>query len=364
MAVPMDTLWPIEAHTAAKHQILRKYIDAWLPILSTYNQRVMYVDGFAGPGEYLRGEPGSPLIALDAALSHQATLAKELVFEFIEERKDRVEHLNACIAKLGLPPSVRVRVLQATFAATMMGFLDDADARHQQFPPTFVFIDPFGFSGIPYALIKRLLLKPRAEVLVNFMVDSINRFLAHPDMNITDHIVEAFGTRDALKIANGPARVDALKNLYHERLRLIAHFVRHFEIRDTDNRIQYYLFFASNNSLGHVRMKEAMWKVDPMGEFSFSDATDASQLLLFTSPTTTPLCDALVHKFQGRGQLPIKTVLEYVNDETAYIKRHMGEVLQELETQQRVTIAPLKQDGKKRRARSYPDNALITFEQE
>src|SRR5215831_18229027 len=99
MAVPKDTLWQLDPHTIAKHQILRKYLDAWLPILGTYNHRVVYIDGFAGPGEYLGREPGSPLIALDAALSHQATLAKELVFLFIEERADRVDHLNGLVNK-------------------------------------------------------------------------------------------------------------------------------------------------------------------------------------------------------------------------------------------------------------------------
>ena len=69
MALQKDTIWPIEPHTSAKHQILRKYLDAWLPILGTYNKRVVYVDGFAGPGQYTGGEPGSPIVALQAALT-------------------------------------------------------------------------------------------------------------------------------------------------------------------------------------------------------------------------------------------------------------------------------------------------------
>jgi len=67
VAVPEDTIWPIEPHTSAKHQILRKYLDAWLPILGRHNSRIVYIDGFAGPGEYSGGEPGSPIIALEAA---------------------------------------------------------------------------------------------------------------------------------------------------------------------------------------------------------------------------------------------------------------------------------------------------------
>ena len=134
MAVPKDTIWPIEPHTSAKHQILRKYLDAWLPILGTYNKRIIYIDGFAGPGEYVGGEPGSPIIALEAARSHQAKLAKELVFMFIEERSDRVTHLKSRIATLQLPAAFNVHVEEGTFAERLTKLLDDLDAEKGVFP--------------------------------------------------------------------------------------------------------------------------------------------------------------------------------------------------------------------------------------
>ena len=159
MAVPKDTLWPIEPHTAAKHQILRKYLDAWLPILGTYNKRVIYLDGFAGPGRYTGGEPGSPIIALEAALTHQAKLPGELVFLLIENRPDRADHLDAEIAKLQLTSSFKVQVERGTFADKLGKTLDSLDSDGSPIAPTFALIDPFGFSGIPYALIQRLLVQ-------------------------------------------------------------------------------------------------------------------------------------------------------------------------------------------------------------
>jgi three-Cys-motif partner protein len=75
MPSPTGTLWPIEPHTQAKHAILRRYLEAWFPILSTYNKRVVYLDGFCGPGRYEGGEPGSPLIALNVAKHHRAALS-------------------------------------------------------------------------------------------------------------------------------------------------------------------------------------------------------------------------------------------------------------------------------------------------
>jgi three-Cys-motif partner protein len=362
VAVPKDTIWAIEPHTSAKHQILRKYLDAWLPILGTYNKRVVYVDGFAGPGRYTGGEPGSPIIALEAALTHQAKLPGELVFLFIEERTDRADHLDDEIAKLQLSSSFKVHVERGTFAHKLGKTLDELDSDGSKIAPTFALIDPFGFSGIPYALIQRLLSKNKCEVLVTFMVDSINRWLTHPDDNIKSHVVETFGTEESIKIAEGTGdRATALKNLYHRQLNKAAKFVRYFEMRDRDRRLVYYLFFASNNSLGHLKMKEAMWKVDPMGDFSFSDSTNPDQALLFNDPSIAPLVADLAAKFRPASQIPVQRVELYVQDQTAYLRKHMGEALLQLETDGKLKVAENKTDGKKRRAKTFPNEALVSF---
>ena len=52
MPKPRGVVWELEPHTRVKHIILQKYLEAWFPILSRYNGRVVYYDGFAGPGEY------------------------------------------------------------------------------------------------------------------------------------------------------------------------------------------------------------------------------------------------------------------------------------------------------------------------
>jgi hypothetical protein len=61
---PKDTCWRIDSHTLAKHRILRGYLQAWLPIVGTSFPRIRLIDGFAGPGHYADGEPGSPIIML------------------------------------------------------------------------------------------------------------------------------------------------------------------------------------------------------------------------------------------------------------------------------------------------------------
>ena len=362
VSIPSETTWPIEPHTAAKHKILRQYLDAWFPILGRHNKRLVYLDGFSGPGRYTGGDPGSPVVALESALTHRAQLTAELVFLFIEERIDRADFLDREIAKLHCPRHFRIAVERGSFADTTGKILDGLDSAGSQLAPTFVLVDPFGFSGIPYALIQRLLAKSRCEVLITFMVDSINRWLTHPDESIKAHIVETFGTDEAIGVANEPKdRVTALKNLYQRQLNKAARFVRYFELRDRNDRVVYYLFFATNNPLGHLKMKEAMWKVDPLGDFTFSDSTDPNQQILFPSAPAAPLCVILASEFRAAGQVTVGVVETYVQDHTGYLGKHMREALTELESTGRLQVAELKTDQKKRRARTFPNEALVTF---
>src|SRR5437870_263200 len=117
------TVWPIEPHTLAKHRILRRYLDAWLPIMARWNPRIVIIDGFAGPGRYLGGEEGSPLIALRALLEHphmQTRAGLEVRFWFIEERVDRATALEQELAGLRaqrpIPSWVHVDVANTEFA--------------------------------------------------------------------------------------------------------------------------------------------------------------------------------------------------------------------------------------------------------
>ena len=128
---------------------------------------MLYIDGFAGPGEYQGGEPGSPIIALEAARTHHANHAGELIFIFVEQRSDRVAHLKNRIAALRLPTQFKVQIFEGTFAERIMKVLSRMDAAPDSVPPTFVLIDPLGFSGIPYELINLLLGKNKLRSFYN-----------------------------------------------------------------------------------------------------------------------------------------------------------------------------------------------------
>jgi len=363
MATPKETQWELEPHTRAKHEILRLYLQAWFRITVRRFKRVVYVDGFCGPGQYEGGEPGSPLIALDAAPDEPLIDASEIVFWFVDEEKKRIEQLQDILQSRLLPRHYRVEVETGKFHEHFEKILNSIEGRGEVSAPAFAFLDPFGFSGIPLRLIQQLLSRRSCEVFINFMADSVNRWVEHPKPKVRQHIVDLFGTRECQDLAALPPgeRQIALKDLYQRQLLGSARFVRYFEMRGRRDRTQYYLFFATNDRLGHVKMKDAMWKVDPDGDFRFSDATNPNQLVLFETDHAVTLAEILHHRFASSGSVTAATVLRYVEDETPFLKKHMRAALKREEKAGGVIVAPLKTDGTKRRAGTYPDTATLSF---
>ena len=170
---PRDTLWPLPPHTQGKHEVLRHYLAAWFPIIGSFASRLAFIDGFAGPGHYAGGEPGSPLIALDTFRRYAASVKGEAVFLFVEEDEERAEHLRETIAGQGLPPNCNVEVTTGHFEPQMTAILDSIPG--QQLAPAFLMLDPFGVSGIPMSLMRRLLESRKTELYITFMYEFIDR---------------------------------------------------------------------------------------------------------------------------------------------------------------------------------------------
>jgi len=120
---PRKTVWPLEPHTRGKHEVLRHYLAAWFPILGSFAGRVAFIDGFAGPGQYEGGEPGSPLIAFEAFRKHASKLKGEAAFLFIEEKADRAEHLRRLIESADKPKNCKIEVATADFEKKMTAVL-------------------------------------------------------------------------------------------------------------------------------------------------------------------------------------------------------------------------------------------------
>jgi three-Cys-motif partner protein len=362
MSQPTGTLWEIEPHTQVKHKILWGYLGAWFGIVGGSNPRVVYLDGFSGPGKYRGGEDGSPILAMKIALGHdKKNHINEVTFIFVEENEARFKNLQNEISVFNCPSTFHVITTQNQFENTLSEILDGLDKKGELLAPTFAFIDPFGFKGAPYKLVERLLNNPKTEVFINIMADSINRFINHPNIQIRQQIVDLFGTTQVLNILNiGGNGIPQLCALYQSQLRKCAQFVRYFEMRDENDRVIYFLFFATNNRLGHKKMKEVFWKVDNSSGCHFSDATNPDQLVLFEEEPSNNLVEILPMKYAGQ-RVTVNSIKQFIEDETPYIVKHMNQALRDLETADKLCPEPIKLKGEKRRKGTFPDDVIICF---
>ena len=98
-------------------------------------------------------------------------------------------------------------------------------------------------------------------------------------------------------------------------------------MRNARNVSDYFLYFVSNNRLGLAKMKEAMWKVDPGGGYSFSDATNFDQAVLFQpEPDRRELRRLIADRFAGR-QATVNRVELFVLENTPFHAQHYRKVL-------------------------------------
>ena len=361
MAAPRTTVWDLEPHTRAKHEILKRYLQAWTPILTQGGfPEIMYIDGFAGPGRYSNGEDGSPTIALRAALEHRDRIGARIRFEFVEEDEDRAGVLREVIAELDTPDQFHIEVHDGTtFETALEQILESYQGR--RLPPTFAYIDPFGWSGVPFPITQEILRNRSCEVMVNFMYEEINRFLGHSDQE--RNFDSFFGTdqwREGIQHNDPRMRNRFLHDLYHRRLRDIsgARYVRSFEMRNERDVVDYYLFYATNNMLGLKKMKEAMWRVDESGEFRFSDATDPNQAVLFLNePRLDMLRHQLLDQFGG-CVASVGEVEEYILAETAFRETHYKrQILRPLELAEPAVIEVIDPPPGRRRG-TFPDSSM------
>jgi three-Cys-motif partner protein len=303
-----DEKWRYTEHAAAKHEILSRYLDAWLPILGRRrrnsafrHKRLVLVDGFAGRGRYLGGEPGSPAIMFDRAVrAVEAGYAERVVIRCAEPNEGNFKHLQEVCAQLR-HDSVEIVPRQKTFGE-IGGEVAEWAKRQNQAVPTFVMVDPYGIRGVELGLIAELMRNARMEVLLTLMVRDPSRFLK--EENYAEPLTALFGGESWRACEEAPNRAECLMLRFQEAVRPeIAKWATPFRVFEDERKtILYYLVHLTNHDLGMREMKDAM--VRKSGEMTFWPVTlrPPEQMALEVaeaSPHPT-LQGRLEHDYAGR----------------------------------------------------------------
>ncbi len=167
-----------KAAAVLKHEILRQYV---VPFVSKVGSnatasRVVYVDGYAGPGRYADGTPGSPALVLQSAA--QVAAFRTLDCYFVERKREDFKRLKVLVDE-ARANGVSARALPGRVQKQIDYVLERADG-----VPMLAFLDPFGL-GLSFDDLTGKIFgstRPRAaggrnatEVLLNFSANAVRR---------------------------------------------------------------------------------------------------------------------------------------------------------------------------------------------
>ena len=346
-----STLWKLDEHTKAKHELLKNYLDAWIPIVGYYNPRIALIDGYAGPGIYEGGEPGSPVIMLRTYLERpdRNKLRATLRFIFVEKDRDRFAVLKSEIDKVARPPKVEAHALNRSFDYVVDELLEILGDKRPM--PVFLFVDSFGYD---YDLedIGRLVGHPRCEALIFLPTPWICRYLDDPKVEPT--ITRAIGTDEwkaARAFAHLADREALICTVFEASLRRSTDYVLAFHVQTAPNS-SYDLFFATNHPMGVDAMKDAMWKVDPTGSYRWRVGNALGQTVLFSGAPDPEEATAVLWQAVGDREFTIEEAVEaWVR--TRFRASHLRQwAIKPLEVAERMAVT--RPAGSRKRVGTYP----------
>jgi three-Cys-motif partner protein len=316
MAKAIPTIWPREEHTRAKHELLARYLSRWVPIFQHgygKTSHLVFIDGFAGPGVYTQGEPGSPVVMVREYLRATRDPDTTLHCFFVEGNKKRAEELEARVDGFRGPKCL-IDVLHGDYADHYDHIMRKVDALPE--PAVFAFLDPFSAVDDPDLAVD-VVVRPRSEALVYLPVGHFARFLDQANMERTLNGV--FG--DARwKVLKGQSTAEIRKGLVEIYAQRLAEpgsgehgrfYVETFAIQPGKGE-RYYLFFATKHAKAVEAMREAMWHLDPANGRLFDARSPSQRSLDVWKPG---LSDDIHRRFPKGATFDFEEAWRFVVDE-------------------------------------------------
>lgn len=141
----------VREQSQIKARIVQKYFWAWakviIPTAKQHDNRILYIDLFAGPGRYDDGTISTPLLVLQKAID-DPDMRHMLVTHFNDRDASSAGKLRAAIEAL---PGVEKLKYKPTVSNEVVGEEIEKQFANANLIPTFFFVDPWGYKGFPLA---------------------------------------------------------------------------------------------------------------------------------------------------------------------------------------------------------------------
>ncbi len=355
-----------------KARIIQKYFWAWakviIPSAKQYDNRILYIDLFAGPGRYKDGTLSTPLLVLQKAIE-DADMRSMLVTLFNDADPDNVGRLQSAInnlqgiEKLKHRPKVSNQVVGEQIAEMFEGL---------KLIPTFFFVDPWGYKGLSLRLINSVLQNWGCDCVFFFNYNRVS-------MGLNNHIVRQhmdalFGKERADNLraeaaGTSPAERESLivESLSESLRDMGAAYVLPFTFKnDRGTRTSHHLVFATKHFRGYEIMKGIMAKESSeqhqgVASFEYSPASERFPILHGLSRPVDELKGMLLSEFAGETLTMNEIYMRHCVG-TPYINTNYKHALAELEVERKIKAEPPANERLKRKGvATFADHVRVTF---
>jgi len=339
-----------------KAAIVSTYFWSWAKVITGFQKREMkeqkiaYIDLFAGRGRYGDGKKSTPLLILEQAIADE-TFRNCLVTVFNDGADENVSILKREIGTLdGIgtlkhKPGVHCNQVGEEIVKTFESW---------KLIPTLMFVDPWGYKGLSLGLINSVLKNWACECIFFFNYNRINMGLSND--YVKTHMEALFGeNRDAKlrkkleEMAPANRELTIVEELAQALKEMGGKYVLPFCFKnDKGTRTTHHLVFVSKHPLGYKIMKRVMAGESSTAEqgvasFAYNPAekTDRERqpLLFELSRPLDELEGMLLDAFAGRTLTMVEVYDEH-NVDRPYTDSNYKQVLRKMELADAIKADP------------------------
>lgn len=353
--------------SAVKTAIVSKYFWSWAKVImpqarKSAQQKIAYLDLFAGPGRYKDGTKSTPLLILEKSIQ-DPQMRQMLVTIFNDKDDNNAQDLQTAIDQLpGVDKLIHKPIVWNDEVGSEMVKLFSSI----HLVPTLFFVDPWGYKGISLQLVNSVLKDWGCDCIFFFNYNRINMGLSNP--MVQEHMAALFGKSRVQSLSKKLASLspDDRENCVVEELcgALGANqgrYVLPFSFKnDVGRRTSHHLIFVSKHVRGYSIMKEIMAGESSLREqgvpsFQYSPADRRFPLLFELNRPLDDLEEMLLTEFTG-STLTMNNIYEKHHIGRRFIKRNYKDVLKQMEAKGLVHCEPA------RRAKdTFGDKVKVTF---
>ncbi|ULQ61056.1 three-Cys-motif partner protein TcmP [Brucepastera parasyntrophica] len=185
-----------------KATIISKYFFTWAKVIMGAQDRysfksenkIAYIDLFAGPGRYEDGSASTPCMILEKAIEDEK-ICNRLVAIFNDRDIDNVKSLETTINSI---PGIERLKYKPGINNEEVGEEIVKMFEEMNLVPTFFFVDPWGYKGLSLRLINSVLKDWGSDCVFFFNYSRINMGLSNPF--VEEHMSALFGNEKVLEL--------------------------------------------------------------------------------------------------------------------------------------------------------------------